>query len=125
MKMKYKIVLRSILIVILTLFILISIFLINDGYTIRIVTSKSMEPEIKVNSINIIKQCNINDIHIGDIICFKYNKDIIHRVIDITNDSGKTMIHTKGDANKKEDNIDIFEDMVIGKVMYTFNIIGE
>lgn len=92
------------------------------GYSARVVVSGSMEPVIKVNSISIVKNCDIEDIHENDIVCFKYSQDIIHRVIEVTtNDSGETVLHTKGDANELADNIEIYEDMVIGKVVYTFN----
>jgi signal peptidase len=92
------------------------------GYTARIVVSGSMEPEIKVNSLTIIKKCEIEDIQEGDIICFNYSQDIIHRVIEITtSDSGATVLHTKGDANESADDIEIYDQMVIGKVVHTFN----
>lgn len=92
------------------------------GYTIRLVVSSSMEPNIKVNSLNIIKLCNIDDINDQDIICFNYSQDIIHRVVEIAhNENGDTLLHTKGDANQYADSIEIDNDMLIGKVVYTFN----
>lgn len=92
------------------------------GYTARIVVSGSMEPEIKVNSLTIIKKCGIEDIQEGDIICFNYSQDIIHRVIEVTtSDSGATVLHTKGDANESADDVEIYDQMVIGKVVHTFN----
>ena len=92
------------------------------GYTVRIVVSGSMEPEIKTNSINIIKLCDIDDINVNDIVCFNYSQDIIHRVFEIkTNDDGDTILHTKGDANEKADDVEVYDEMVIGKVVKTFN----
>ena len=92
------------------------------GYTARIVVSGSMEPEIMTNSLNIIKKCNIEDINSGDIVCYRYSKDIIHRVVDVvTNEDGTIVLHTKGDANEFPDSIEIHEDMVLGKVVHTFN----
>lgn len=92
------------------------------GYTARIVASGSMEPTIKVNSINIIKLCGIDDIKEGDIICFNYYQDIIHRVINkTTNDNGIDIVHTKGDANEFADSIEVNGDMILGKVIYTEN----
>lgn len=96
----------------------------NDlfGYTARIVVSGSMEPEIKVNSLTIIKKCNIEDIKENDIVCFNFSQDVVHRVIEVTtNDSGKTVLHTKGDANDEADSIEVYGDMIVGKVIYTFN----
>lgn len=95
------------------------------GYTIRLVITGSMEPTIKTNSINIIKRCAIDDIEIGDILCFNYGQDIAHRVIEkYTNDNGDIILHTKGDANELPDNLEINKDMVVGKVVKTFNFVS-
>lgn len=92
------------------------------GYTVRIVVTGSMEPNIKTNSLNVIKLTNIEDIQVNDIVCFNYSQDIVHRVIEkTTNDSGETILHTKGDANSQADSIEITNDMVIGKVVKTYN----
>lgn len=92
------------------------------GYTARIVVSGSMEPRIKTNSLSLIKHCSIKSIHKDDVICFRYSQDIVHRVVEVTtNESGETVIHTKGDANEKADNIEVNGDMLIGKVVYTAN----
>lgn len=92
------------------------------GYTIRIVVSGSMEPEIQTNSINIIKLCDIEDIKVNDVVCFNYSQDVIHRVIEIkTNEDGDIVLHTKGDANEKPDDVEVYDEMVIGKVVKTFN----
>ena len=92
------------------------------GYYFRIVITGSMEPTIKVNSLNVIKKVDIKDIKKGDIICFKSTSDIIHRVIEVVKlDTGEIILHTKGDANNKPDCVDINEEMLRGKVVYTFN----
>lgn len=130
MKRKNKNILIKLLLYIIII-LLFSVFLFdfsNDksknifGYTARIVITGSMEPNIKINSLNIIKKCDINDICEDDIICFNYGSDIIHRVIKVTNnDSGDIILHTKGDANDNADSIEINSDMIVGKVVYTFN----
>jgi len=93
------------------------------GYTVRIVISGSMEPTIHKNTFNIIKVCNLEDISIGDIICYRYDRDIIHRVVDLKYDDNHTLISvvTKGDANKTNDDIVITDEMIIGRVIKTFN----
>lgn len=92
------------------------------GYTARIVATGSMEPTIKVNSINIIKMCDIDEIKQGDIVCFNYSQDIIHRVVNKTvNEQGLEVVHTKGDANEFTDSIEVNSDMIVGKVVYIFN----
>jgi signal peptidase I len=81
-----------------------------------------MEPTIEVNSINIIKVCDISEVEVGDIICFNYGSDIVHRVIEVvTDEQGNILLHTQGDSNKYADSIEITDDMFIGKVTKTFN----
>ena len=89
------------------------------GYTARIVVSGSMEPAIPVNTVNIIKICDASELEVGDILCYKYDKDIIHRITEIKDVDGRIVINTRGDANKYADGIEITEDMVIGKVVST------
>ena len=92
------------------------------GYYFRIVITGSMEPTINVNSLNVIKKVDIEDIKKGDIICFKSTSDIIHRVIEIVKlDTGEIILHTKGDANDKPDCVEVNKKMLRGKVVYTFN----
>lgn len=92
------------------------------GFTTRIVVTGSMEPTIQTNSLNVIRLCSIDDIEVNDIICFNYGQDITHRVLEKTvNDSGVTILHTKGDANDAADSIEVNDDMLVGKVIKTFN----
>lgn len=92
------------------------------GFTARIVVTCSMEPEIKQNSINIIKTCDISEIDVGDIVCYNYNQDIVHRVIKKSeNDNGITVLNTQGDANSYADSVEVNDKMIVGKVVKTFN----
>lgn len=92
------------------------------GHTARIVVSGSMEPAIKINSVCIIQKCNIESVQENDIVCFRYSQDIVHRVVSkTTSESGVTVLHTKGDSNESADDIEIHEDMLVGKVIHTFN----
>lgn len=91
------------------------------GYTVRVVVSGSMEPTIMTDTVNIIKICNIDDVEVGDIVCYRYDRDIIHRIIEKTNTDGITTLRTKGDANRSADDVSITDDMVIGKVVKTLN----
>lgn len=97
----------------------ISIF----GYRPIIVITSSMVPAIEVNSISILKYCDINDIEIGDIVAYTFNDlKITHRVIDKVKDiDGSTYLKTKGDSNTEEDIIKITSDMVDGKIIKTYN----
>lgn len=116
----------NVMLVLLAILIIIGLLRIRSdtgvfGYTARIVISGSMEPTIEKNTLNIIELCDIEDIKVDDIICFRYDKDIIHRVIEINEVQGNIVLHTKGDNNETADNIEITEDMLLGKVVKTFN----
>lgn len=113
-KRKIKHIIEKVLAVII---ICISIYLILN-YRTSIVVTGSMEPTIKVGSINIVKKTNLNDIKVDDIILYEYNNKIIsHRVIN----KQENIVKTKGDNNISADSIDITEDMVKYKVVKTFN----
>lgn len=88
----------------------------TDYFAIRHVITESMEPAIEKDSIVVIKKCDIDSIKENDIICFKYgDNDIIHRVISI--DKNKE-IQTKGDNNKRNDDILVSSDMLVGVVIW-------
>lgn len=88
----------------------------TDYFAIRHVITESMEPAIEKDSIVVIKKCDIDSIKENDIICFKYgDNDIIHRVMSI--DKNKE-IQTKGDNNKRNDDILVSSDMLVGVVIW-------
>jgi signal peptidase I len=89
------------------------------GYGVSIILSDSMEPELSVNDIAIIKQTH--DVSTGDVIVYQNGADlIIHRVV--SKHSGK--IWTKGDAvDKIDDPVDISD--VMGKMIFSFSTGGK
>lgn len=92
----------------------------TDYFAIRHVITESMEPAIEKDSIVVIKKCDIDSIKENDIICFKYgDNDIIHRVISL--DKNKE-IQTKGDNNKRNDDILVSSDMLVGVVIWHIKI---
>lgn len=81
------------------------------GYTAFEVITGSMSDTIEIGDIVIVKIIHGNDISLDDIIVFKEEGIITHRVIEINED----IIITKGDANNAKDK-PITRDMVLGKV---------
>lgn len=118
-----KEIVRSILswIVLIVIVVLSLIAIVGtDYFAIRHVITESMEPAIEKDSIVVIKKCDIDSIKENDIICFKYgDNDIIHRVISI--DKNKE-IQTKGDNNKRNDDILVSSDMLVGVVIWHIKI---
>lgn len=95
------------------------------GHSFFRVVTGSMEPTIPTGALLVCRDIDINDVTLGDIICF-HSKDrymkgsvITHRVHDIRydNESNVNLI-TKGDANLTVDGYISSEDNFIGKVVW-------
>ena len=86
------------------------------------IISGSMEPNISINDLVIIKEVDKSEIKEGDIISFKINNEIItHRVKNIeTDENGETLYTTQGDANNIQDynkiKFENIEGKYIGKI---------
>lgn len=98
-------------------------------YKAYLISTDSMEPEIKQGDAIVIKKVSEEQLKINDIVTFKINEEIItHRIVKI-NDNGieKTYV-TKGDSNNVEDpDILSFEDIEgkqIIKIPYLGKIMG-
>lgn len=95
------------------------------GFSLFRVVTGSMEPTIPVGSLLVSQRADIEDIAVGDIVCF-YSKDshllgkiITHRVIEVLSDAGgNILLQTQGDANVVADFQYVAEDNLIGKVIY-------
>lgn len=87
------------------------------NYTYFIIVSGSMENQIKVNDLVLVKITD--DVKEKDIISYKKEngKIITHRIIKIDKDQ----LITKGDANFKEDK-PINRNQIIGKVVFNMNV---
>jgi signal peptidase I len=88
------------------------------GYRFAVVSGNSMYPTIYDGDFLIVKQ-NFEK-KCGDVVCFvSDNKQIVHRIVEIKNDS----VITKGDNNKYEDAA-VKECQIIGKVVYKSTLWG-
>ena len=94
------------------------------GYETYDVVSGSMEPEIPVGSLLLVKPVeDKSTLAEGDIICFYNNATVVsHRVIYNNLFEGK--ITTKGDANEEPDISPVLYDDVIGKVEHHYEVLG-
>lgn len=85
------------------------------GYSALNVASGSMQDEIMINDLVIIRKTN--DYQVDDIITYlRKNENIptTHRIIEITSD-GKYI--TKGDANNTKDRFPVSEEEILGEVV--------
>lgn len=96
------------------------------GYEVYTVISGSMEPAIPVGSLVYVEPGKPEDAQVDDVIAFYSSMDtgaiITHRVIK--NDIVTGQIHTKGDANEKEDLYPVGYDYYMGKVVYSVPVLG-
>ncbi len=100
------------------------------GYRIYIVGSDSMEPLYYTGDTLLVKEMVVGAIDEGDTITYVGNGDELEGLI-ITHqlkkkeldENGKYLLHVKGIANDVEDPI-VYEDQVLGKVVYKFLILS-
>lgn len=131
-------VIKILIIILLILVLLINISIIIQtktkpnlvpsvfGYKPFIVLSGSMESQINVGDLVIVKEVDAKNLKTGDIIAFRDSKDIVttHRIVDITTKNNQLCFKTKGDANNAEDNDIVYSNMVEGKYQTKIAKIG-
>ncbi len=93
------------------------------GYKPVIVVTGSMVPAIEVNSLSIAKQCNIDEVNIGDVVVYRASNGMLitHRVVEITDVKGQKALITKGDANNARDIYPVTDNWLQSKIVYTNN----
>ena len=101
------------------------------GFSVLQVTSGSMEPEIPVGGIVVVRKVKPESLKVGDVISF-YSNDIdisgkvnTHRIIEIKqSESGEKIFRTKGDANEYADTAAVFEIDLVGKMILNLGSVG-
>ena len=99
---------------------------IFGGIELKIVQSGSMEPEIPVGSLLIVRA--VDTYKVGDVITFgpdtKKQIPTTHRIIEETKNNGVTQFTTKGDANTVNDEKPVYKKDIIGKVVLSVPKLG-
>lgn len=98
------------------------------GIKTFVIVSGSMQPDLMIGDIVIVKKCDKNDINVGDIISYRSGQSVItHRIIEFIESDGQTGYITKGDNNNVKDNVVVkFEDIegkYIGKISKLGNVV--
>lgn len=96
------------------------------SYKPIIVVSGSMLPTIQVNSINVVKKCEIDDLELNDIVMYKADNGMLitHRVKEFIEYDGEKAIIAKGDNNDTEDPLPVLSNQIRGKIVFTWNAIA-
>ena len=111
----------------LVFFVILAIWFATGVFPIKpvAIASASMEKELCVGDIAIVKKCNANDVQVGDIIEYqKKDFTIIHRITQKTQRKGQFYFITKGDNNKSPDADEVKENQLIGKVIFRVKYLG-
>lgn len=95
-------------------------------YKAYVITTNSMEPELKKDDVVVIKKAKAYNLKQGDIITFKQNGETItHRIVQIDDiEDGKLYI-TKGDNNNVQDEQGLRFDQIEGKLVIKIPQLGK
>lgn len=98
-------------------------FLGIKTYTI---VSGSMEPEIQIGDIVIVKEVEEDKLQEGDIISFRQGQSVVtHRIIGIIENENEKTYKTKGDNNNIEDRQEIGFALIEGKLIGKIPFLGK
>ena len=110
---------------VIAVLLVVSVFPITGNFKVMIVQSGSMQPEIKMGSIVVVKPAD--DYKIGEVITFQIGRNkepVTHRIHDIKVVGGEPRYITKGDANNAPDQREISQREIIGKVLIDIPYLG-
>lgn len=112
----------------LTLILIIVIALVSGigKYQLVAIGSGSMEPTIyRGDSVLLEKLNDLSEIKIGTVLAYKKEGVLItHRVVGMKKELDKYIFKTKGDNNNDIDSYEIYQDEIIGRVIYNIKYIG-
>ncbi len=96
------------------------------GYKPFIVLSGSMETEIFVGDLVIVKEVDSTTLKENDIIAFRDSENLVttHRIINTINSGSEICFETKGDNNNTKDEGIVCSDSIEGKYQYKISKIG-
>lgn len=93
----------------------------------RTVLTGSMEPTIAAGSVAFVDTATTSSVEVGDIVLFSSADrpiDVLHRVVDVTEQDGIRILTTQGDANEAEDRDPVREDAVLGTTRLALPYVG-
>ena len=121
----------AIALILVSVFVLLSVVLTPAGqvpqvlgYSVFRVMTGSMEPEIRENSLLVVKKTPPEDIAPGDVISFFSPDPMLegavntHRVVRVEKENGRIQFITKGDANVIEDTYPVDASALVGRAVF-------
>ena len=121
----------AIALILVSVFVLLSVVLTPAGqvpqvlgYSVFRVMTGSMEPEIREDSLLVVKKTPSEDIVPGDVISFFSPDPMLegavntHRVVRVEKENGRIQFITKGDANVIEDTYPVDASALVGRAVF-------
>lgn len=99
------------------------------GYHVFTIVTESMEPELKVGDIILVKDTESNDIKIGDNITYQGMSDelngkiITHKVVNLIKENDKNIFYTQG-VNTSTIDPAVYYEQIYGVVQYKFIVLS-
>lgn len=97
------------------------------GWEGVVVLTGSMEPALPTGGLAFVdRKADVTSVGVGDIITFRdeRNRQVTHRVADVTRNGGTLFFETKGDANEMVDQALVSQHDVVGRVVMTVPEVG-
>ncbi|MDC3414893.1 signal peptidase I [Aquibacillus sp. 3ASR75-11] len=98
------------------------------------IPTKSMEPELNVGDLVIIRKVTPSEVKVGDVIVvrvpkavqdrFNYPPSIIHRVVEVNEANGTLQFRIKGDNNNGEDPFTVLPEDIMGTDAASYRYLG-
>lgn len=116
-------------IVLLAFLAIISPYLPSKDHLVTyIITSGSMEPQVKAGSVVLVKPVPAEKVKAGDIIAFSSpinsQQTIVHRVISVEEKQNAEVFITKGDNNNVADRWEVPSDLLRGVMIFNIPYLG-
>ena len=121
----------AIALILVSVFVLLSVVLTPAGqvpqvlgYSVFRVMTGSMEPEIREDSLLVVKKTPPEEIAPGDVISFFSPDPMLegavntHRVVRVEKENGRIQFITKGDANVIEDTYPVDASALVGRAVF-------
>ena len=132
-EMSLKKIVNVLLIIVIYNILLVMISAMNNieqiqilGYKAYVITTNSMEPNIKAGDAIIVKKGKEENLKVNDVITFQKGANrITHRITEIIDKEGQKIYITKGDSNKIEDTEGVTYDKVLGKKIIRIPYLGK
>jgi signal peptidase I len=113
----------SIITIALAAFVVVLLVTHTRAFSVK---SGSMSPAIKIGDVIFVRPAAFDSIQKDDIVTIEYNDSsgfFTHRVVKL--DKEKSLIYTKGDANKKQDPYPASAEKLVGKMWFRIPMLGQ